>query len=152
ANTEFNEVFGRSWDVVEAYKCDDADVVYMSLGTLAKSCRVMVDEERAKGRKVGYLKVRLFSPFPRREIAEVLSVAKKVGIIQRGFSYGHGGHLALETKAAMFDAGLSVPVFEFVSGLGGTDIPMDIYHEIADYVWEHGYPEETVMWKGVPAA
>ena len=94
----------------------------------------------------------MFSPFPRREIAEVLSVAKKVGIIQRAYSFGHGGHLALETKAAMYDAGLNAPVFEFVSGLGGTDIPMNIYHEVADYVYEHDYPEETVIWKGVPAS
>ena len=151
ANAEFKELFGRSWEVVEAYKCDDADVVFMALGTLAKSCRVMVDREREKGRKVGFLKVRLFSPFPKREIAEVLSVAKKVAIIERGFSYGHGGHLALETKAAMYDAGLKVPVFEFVSGLGGTDIPMSIYHEVADYVCGRDYPEEAVIWKGVPA-
>lgn len=151
ANAEFKELFGRSWEVVEAYKCDDADVVFMALGTLSKSCRVMVDKEREKGRKAGFLKVRLFSPFPRREIAEVLSVAKKVAILQRGFSYGHGGHLAIETKAAMYDAGLKVPVFEFVSGLGGTDIPMSIYHEVADYVYGHDYPEETVIWKGVPA-
>lgn len=151
ANAEFNEIFGRSWEVVEAYKCDDADVVFMVLGTLAQSCRVLVDEERKKGRKAGLLKVRLFSPFPRREIAQVLSGAKKVAIIQRGFSYGHGGHLAIETKAAMYDAGLKVPVFEFVSGLGGTDIPMGIYHEISEYVYGHDYPEELVAWKGVPA-
>ena len=152
ANAEFKELFGRNWEVVEAYKCDDADVVFMVLGTLTDSCRVMVDSEREKGRKAGLLKVRLFSPFPKREITEVLSVAKKVGIIERGYSFGHGGHLALETKAAMYDAGLKAPVFEFVSGLGGTDIPMDIYHEVADYVYEHDYPEEAVIWKGVPAS
>ena len=51
----------------------------------------------------------------------------------------------------MYDAGLRVPVFEFVSGLGGTDIPMSLYHEISDYVYARDYPEETVVWKGVPA-
>jgi pyruvate/2-oxoacid:ferredoxin oxidoreductase alpha subunit len=150
ANAEFKELFGRSWGVVDPYKCEDADVIFMVLGTLTDSCRVMVDRERDKGRKAGLLKVRLFSPFPKREIAEVLSVAKKVGIIQRGYSFGHGGHLALETKAAMYDAGLKAPVFEFVSGLGGTDIPLKVYHEAADYVYEHDCPEESVIWKGVP--
>ena len=79
------------------------------------------------------------------------SLAKKVAIVQRGFSYGHGGHLAIETKAAMYDAGLKVPVFEFVSGLGGTDIPMSIYHQISDYVYGRDCPEERVVWMGVPA-
>lgn len=151
ANAEFAETFGRSWDVVEAYKCDDADVIFMALGTLAKSCRVLVDEERRRGRKAGFLKVKLFSPFPANEIAQALSGAKKVAVIQRGFSYGHGGHLAIETKAAMYDAGLRAPVFEFVSGLGGTDIPMKLYHEMSDYVYDHAQPEETVLWMGVPA-
>jgi len=151
ANAEFKELFGRSWEVVDAYKCDDADVIFMAVGTLAKSCRVLVDQERARGRKAGFLKVKLFSPFPAREIAAALAGCKKVAIIQRGFSYGHGGHLAIETKAALFDAGIRVPVFEFVSGLGGTDIPMSIYHEIADYTYGHDCPEEKVVWKGVPA-
>ena len=88
---------------------------------------------------------------PANEITQVLSGAKKVAVIQRGFSYGHGGHLAIETKAAMYDAGLRAPVFEFVSGLGGTDIPMKLYHDISDYVYEHAQPEETVLWMGVPA-
>ena len=151
ANAEFKATFGRGWDVVEAYKCDDADVIFMAVGTLAKSCRVLVDQQRAKGRKAGFLKVKLFSPFPARDIAAALSGCRKVAIVQRGFSYGHGGHLAIETKAALFDAGVRVPVFEFVSGLGGTDIPLRIYDEIADYVYGHDAPEEKVMWKGVPA-
>jgi len=151
ANAEFYELFGRSWPLVDPYKCDDADVVFVVLGTLTDSCRVMVDQQREKGRKAGLLKVRLFSPFPRRDITEVLSVAKKVAFINRSYSYGHGGQLTIEAKAAMYDAGLNIPVFEFVSGLGGTDIPMNYYHEMADYVYEHDYPEETVIWKGVPA-
>jgi len=65
----------------------------------------MVDQQREMGRKVGLLKVRAFSPFPRQQITEVLSGTKKVALIERSHSMGHGGHLAIETKAAMYDAG-----------------------------------------------
>lgn len=150
ADAEFKELFGRGYGVVEPYKCDDADVIVMVLGPLASSVRVAVDAERERGRKVGLLKVRLFSPFPKRDIVEALSGAKKVGIIERSYSMGHGGHLALETKAAMFDAGVRARVFSFVTGLGGTDIPLPIYHEVIDDIYRQDEPEEAVVWKGVP--
>jgi pyruvate ferredoxin oxidoreductase alpha subunit len=150
ADAEFGERFGRSYGVVEAYRCDDADVVMMVLGPLASSLRVAVDAERERGRKVGMLKVRLFSPFPKHDIAGVLSGARKVGIIERSYSMGHGGHLSIETKAAMFDARLRAPVFSFVTGLGGTDIPLPTYHEIIDDVYRLDEPEEASVWKGVP--
>jgi pyruvate/2-oxoacid:ferredoxin oxidoreductase alpha subunit len=150
ADQEFRELFGRGWGMVEPYKCDDADVILVAMGTLAATFRTVVDLQREKGRRVGLLKVRLFSPFPKAEVAEILGGTRKVAVVERSFSFGHGGHLATELKAALHDAGARAPVFEFVMGLGGTDATIPLFEEALDYTYAHDYPEEGVIWKGVP--
>jgi pyruvate/2-oxoacid:ferredoxin oxidoreductase alpha subunit len=146
---EFGKTFGRSYDVVEKYRMDGADLVLVTSGSIAGTSRVVVDELRAEGRKVGLLKMRMFRPFPFAALREALKDAQKVAVIDRNISYGHGGIFASEAKAALYGCAHQPVVYPFIIGLGGRDVtPMSI-RKIVSYVQEHDAPTEQIIWMEV---
>lgn len=133
----FAEAFGRgSSDLIESYRADDAELVIITLGTVAGTVRVVVDDLRAAGVKAGLLRIRYLRPFPAEELHAALFGAgralpvKAVGVLEKDISFGHQGSVALEVKAALYDqvaqsGGRLPPVLNFVAGLGGQDITRD---------------------------
>jgi len=121
---EFADVFGRSYDLLEAYKTDDADMVVVALGSVVSVIREKVDEYRKKGIKVGMLKVRVFRPFPEEEVRAVLSNAKKVLVLDRACSPGNNyGVACIEVRSALQKSKATIGNF-IISGkdIGGLDI------------------------------
>ncbi len=99
---EFGELFGRHYDLIEAYKTDDADYVVVGMGTVVSVLREKVDEYREKGIKLGMLKIRVFRPFPEDEVIEALSSAKKVLVVDRAASPGSKyGVSCIEVRSAL---------------------------------------------------
>ena len=90
---EFGRAFGRKYGLVEPYRCEGADLILVTSGSVASTARVAVDALREKGRKVGLVKVRLFRPFPKEELLEVVRGAEKLAVLDRNLSLGHRGHL-----------------------------------------------------------
>ena len=131
---EFKNAFGRSsGELVEHYKIDGADTILVAMGSLVSTMKVVVDELREKGKKVGLLKIRSHRPFPEDEIKKALSYAKNIAVVEKAVSMGLGGVLASEIKSVLFDSrapsrrhGMALPtgasVSNFIIGLGGRDI------------------------------
>ena len=120
---EFGELTGRTYDFCEEYKLDDADVVMVILGSSAGTAKDVIDEYRAKGVKVGLLKVRMFRPFPAEYIAGILAGRKAVAVLDRSASFGgFGGPVFTEIRSAMY--GQQVPVHGYIYGLGGRDFDL----------------------------
>ena len=119
---DFEKVFGRGYGLVDAYRCEDADLILVTAGTIAGTCSVVADQCRARGMKVGVLRIRVFRPFPGEEICKALRGAKKVAVIDRDFSPGSGGIFAQEIKGALQGDQCGLPVYEFIAGLGGKDV------------------------------
>ncbi|MEW5937937.1 MAG: transketolase C-terminal domain-containing protein, partial [Candidatus Thermoplasmatota archaeon] len=118
--------FGRDYHgLVEEYMTDDAEAVLLTLGTVTSSAREVVDEYRAKGKKVGLVKLRFFRPYPREEIARIAERVGAIGVYDRAVSFGSGGPSWIEARSALY--GHSIPVLNFLAGLGGRDVTaMDI--------------------------
>jgi pyruvate/2-oxoacid:ferredoxin oxidoreductase alpha subunit len=146
---EFGQAFGRSYDVVERYRLDDADLALVTSGSITGTSRVVVDELRDKGQKVGLLKIRMFRPFPVAAVREALAHAQKVAVIDRNISYGVGGIFAAELKTALYGAPHQPPVFPFVIGLGGRDVTPQSIHSIVAYAAMHDAPLEPIIWMEV---
>jgi pyruvate ferredoxin oxidoreductase alpha subunit len=120
---EYGDLTGRYYEFGEEYMMDDADMVMVLLGSSAGTCKDVIDEYREKGVKVGLLKLRTFRPFPASYVAEKLAGRKAVCILDRSASFGgHGGPLFMETRSAMY--GQSVPVHNYIYGLGGRDFDL----------------------------
>lgn len=147
---EFFQHFGRSYDAIECYRTEDADVILVALTSVASIGHDVVDELRSAGKKVGLLRVRMFRPFPRVEIAAVLRNASKVAVIDRNISYGRSGIVALELKAAMYGEPKNPPIFGFVGGIAGMSITPAGIREALDYTYNHHEPDDEIIWLGIP--
>jgi pyruvate/2-oxoacid:ferredoxin oxidoreductase alpha subunit len=145
---EFHRVFGRDYGLVCSYRCDDADLILVTAGTIAGTCRVVADRCRATGLKVGVLRIRLFRPFPGEPICEALRPAKKVAVIDRDFSPGCGGIIAQEIKAALQGIQPGPPVFEVIAGLGGKDVTDKDIEGIIEQTYHMPKPGEST-WIGL---
>ncbi|WP_281623892.1 transketolase C-terminal domain-containing protein, partial [Senegalimassilia anaerobia] len=123
AEARFAEVFGRSYPgLIEAADCDDADIVLVTLGSIAGLARERVAQLRAQGVKAGLVRIRYVRPFPVRQIVEALAGAAAVGVLEKDVSFGAEGTVMTNVCSALQQAGNAVPAVNFVGGLGGDDI------------------------------
>ncbi|MCI8809271.1 MAG: pyruvate ferredoxin oxidoreductase [Oscillibacter sp.] len=133
ADKEFGKKFGRSYGgLVEAYKCEDADAVLVTLGSVAGTVRCVVDAYREAGKKIGLLKIRCMRPFPAKEAAAALKGAKAVGVLEKDISFGYEGVVYTNVNSSLKEQGLSVPTANWVGGLGGRSISKEDIQGIFD--------------------
>ncbi|MBO4364780.1 MAG: pyruvate ferredoxin oxidoreductase [Eggerthellaceae bacterium] len=119
----FEAVFGRRYPgMVEAYRCDDADVVLVTLGSIAGLVRGVVDELREAGLRAGLLRIRYIRPFPYELVAKELSGASAFGVLEKDISFGAEGTVYTNVNSALQRAGVLLPSANFIGGLGGDDI------------------------------
>ncbi|MCT4639399.1 MAG: hypothetical protein N4A72_16970 [Bacteroidales bacterium] len=122
-NDEYAEKFGRDYfGMVEEYRCEDAEAVLVTLGSVTGTTRVVVDKMRAEGKKVGLLKIRYMRPFPEKEIMDLVSRVKNIGVIDKDISFGYEGTVYTNVNSAIAKTGLSIFTKNYVGGLGGRDI------------------------------
>jgi len=146
---DFGRAFGRAYDVLEKYRMDGAELVLLTSGSIVGTSRVVVDELRAEGHKVGLLKMRMFRPFPFDAVRAALCGAKKVAVIDRNISFGHGGIWASEVKAALYGSTCQPVIYPFIIGLGGRDVTPQSVRGIFQHTLEHDAPTEQILWMEV---
>ncbi len=129
---EFADVFGRRYDMLDCYRTDDADYLFVMLGSFSTKARDAVDSLRAAGRKIGLLRPRLFRPFPRQRIREQLLGRRAAAVIDQNISMGMGGVLHSEIATALYGAGDAPVLASYIGGLGGRDISQQEFFAIAD--------------------
>ena len=123
---EFEKLSGRSYGLFEAYRMEDADRAVVMIGSAAGTAKDAIDQLRARGEKVGLIKIRLFRPFPAKAIADALKNVKAVAIMDRAESFsGHGGPLGAEVMAALFRARSRALAINIIYGLGGRDVRVE---------------------------
>jgi pyruvate ferredoxin oxidoreductase alpha subunit len=145
----FGEFFGRSYGgQIEEYRTEDAEIVLVASGGAAGTARTVVDAKRKKGMKVGLVKLRLFRPFPRRRLIEVLRGKKAIGIIDRSVNFGWNcGPLYSEIRALSPEIGIT-PMLSYIDGLANLDIISPHIERIADETLAaaRGKPYQEVTW------
>ena len=146
---EFGQSFGRKYGLIEAYRCDGADLILVTSGAIASTARVVVDALRQKGRKVGMVKVRLFRPFPQEELYAVLRDVEKVAVVDRNVSFGVGGIFAHELNAAFGNEKTRPPIFSYIAGLGGRDVTPQVLNDVVYQTYKHSQPEKQSVWVGM---
>ncbi|MCF0106658.1 MAG: pyruvate ferredoxin oxidoreductase [Holdemanella sp.] len=150
---EFEKLSGRKYGFFEEYRMEDADYVMVIIGSAAGTAKQAVDDLRAQGKKVGVLKLRVFRPFPAKEIAEALKNAKAVAIMDRCESYNaNGGPLGMEVIAGLFRNKVMVETVNYIYGLAGRDFTVtdvyDIFGQLEDLV-ENGTEIEQFQYIGL---
>lgn len=128
----FARVFGRRYGPFEAYRTDDAEIVFVMMGSFATKAKVAVDRARAAGERVGLLRLRLLRPFPADDLYGALAGKKGIVVIDQNLSMGKGGVLHAELTSVLYGRPEAPPVVtSFIGGLGGRDITTDEFLEMA---------------------
>ena len=149
----YGELSGRAYDLLEPYSLDGADLVIVALGSSCGTAKVVVDELRKQGRRVGLLKVRAFRPFPYDEVAAALRSAKAVAVLDRSVSFGGaGGPLNIEVRSALCGTDARPGLVNYLYGLGGRDLSMEhvrtVYADL-ETVAAKGTPKDSVRFLGL---
>lgn len=126
----YEKISGRSYGLFEEYRTEDADYIMLLIGSAAGTAKQAVDDLREKGKKAGVIKLRVFRPFPAKELAQALKNCKTAAIMDRCESYnGNGGPLGCEVDAALFRNKVMIKTVNYIYGLGGRDFTVeDVYH------------------------
>ena len=128
---EFEKVFGRSsGGLVEGYRLNDAEKVIVAMGSVCGTIKDVVDGLRAKGKKVGLLRVITYRPFPAQEIYRALKDVPKVAVVEKAVSLGSYSPLLSEIRSVFCGRKKAPVISGFVIGLGGRDITIDSVKEI----------------------
>jgi pyruvate ferredoxin oxidoreductase alpha subunit len=119
---EYARKFARAYGngLIETYRMEDAQYAIVAMGSVCGTIRMVIDELRTKGKKVGLIRIKSLRPFPAEELREISKKVKSIAVIDRHASFGYEGALTTDIKAALKDE--KAVVEGFVAGLGGRDI------------------------------
>jgi pyruvate-ferredoxin/flavodoxin oxidoreductase len=150
AYKDFAELTGRHYGLVSEYKTNDADTVFVSLGSAAENIEAAVDYLRERRHAtVGSIHINVFRPFPEAAVVRALAGKKNVIILERTDEpmagdnpIGRDVRTALN-KAIQGDEGMpritaeQVPhLFGGIYGLGSRDFRPE--HVIGAYEFARG--------------
>ena len=127
--SEITKLTGREYHCFDYYGAPDADRIIISMGSVSEVVEETIDYLRAKGEKVGLVKVRLYRPFSiERFIKAIPNTVKKIAVLDRTKEPGSVGEpLYLDVVRALFGKENAPLVVGGRFGLGSKDpIPSHI--------------------------
>jgi len=128
---EFKHVFGREHGgLLERYRCEDAETVLVTAGSVAGTAKDVVDALRATGQRVGLARIRAFRPFPHDEIRSLASKLEGIAVLDRSYTFGAAGAMFTEVKASVYSCQRRPVMKNYIAGLGGRDITPKILERI----------------------
>ena len=128
---EFGEITGRKYGFFEAYEMDDAETAIISLGSTSGTVRSIAKKLRAKGEKVGAIKLWMYRPFPTEELFSIIKDLKVLAVMDRAISFGAPyGALCSDISSILQNRDSEVKLLNMIYGLGGRDIPTTTIQQV----------------------
>ncbi len=119
---EWAQLTGRSYGVIERYRCDGARTAIVTMGSMCGTARDAVDAMRDAGIAVGLVKVRLFRPLPAAALRVALSGFDDIIVLDRNYSPGYGGVLHQELRSVLYGAPVTPRMHGLLAGVGGVNV------------------------------
>jgi 2-oxoisovalerate ferredoxin oxidoreductase alpha subunit len=150
---EYGKRFGTQYGGhIERYRCEDADLILLSMGTIGSEAKIAIDNLRKQGHKVGSARLRVFRPFPTEEIQKLAKNTQMISTIDRHISFGMEGFLFTEIKSALYGEKDTPLTAGFIAGLGGRDVTFHDIENVAEksLKWlKTGKVTEKITWVGL---
>ncbi len=149
--SDFNKKFGRSENYNyssfgEDYLLDDAEFVYVQMGSSFGTIKNAVDQMRKNGIKAGILRLRTYRPFPSEYVRQMLQDAKIVMVMDKTSpAGGESAPLSMEVKSAMYDGENKPTIVPFIYGLGSKDFNPNHAKEMLDLAKKVDAGEEEIF-------
>jgi pyruvate ferredoxin oxidoreductase alpha subunit len=120
---QLSKITGRSYSKIETFGMDRAEIAILTMSSTAGTAKATAKKmARRLKTKVGVIKIRLFLPFPQKEIQEAVKNLKFLAVLDRAVSFGSDAPLVKEVKNALFDSKRKPKIQSYVFGLGGREI------------------------------
>ncbi|NJE11335.1 pyruvate synthase subunit PorA [Thermococcus sp. MAR1] len=119
---EFEKKFGRKYQKIEEYRTDDAEIIFVTMGSLAGTVKEYVDHLREKGIKAGAAKMTVYRPFPTEEVRALAKKAKVIALLEKNVTFSIGGALFQDFSRALINESEKPKIVDFILGLGGRDV------------------------------
>ncbi len=128
---DWGERFGRNYNPIETYKSEDAETVFVGIGSFNQMAACAVDDLREKGDKAGLVKIRLWRPFPVKEFRDAVKNAKRIIVFERSLSYGGAvGPVCSEIRSMLYGLKNQPKITNFIGGLGGRDMSPKYFEQM----------------------
>jgi pyruvate ferredoxin oxidoreductase alpha subunit len=130
ADERWRELTGRkSGGLLTVQGAEDARLGIVSLGSTLGTLADAIEEYPEAG-PAKLISLRSFRPFPQQALADACKGLSDVIVLERALSPGGGGIVASELRAALYGMAEAPRIHSYAAGLGGRDIPMDIFPRI----------------------
>ncbi len=130
ADTDWQAVCGRSTGgLLEVIGPDDAEVAILTIGSAYGTLLEAMDEYPGE-RPAKLMKLRAFRPFPAEALRAACDGLTDLVVAERALSPGGGGIVGTEVRAALASMASPPRVHSYAIGLGGRDIPLEIYPKL----------------------
>jgi len=130
-NSEFQARFKRSYGngLIDTYRMEDARYAVIAMGTVCGTARLVIDELRKKGKKIGLIKLKCLRPFPKNDLIKISAKLKCIAVIDRDISLGFEGAVYSDVRSALYKS--RAIVNGYIMGLGGKDITSQDIQRVA---------------------
>ncbi len=117
---KLSELTGRYYTPTEGYNLEHAATVLIALGSTAGTIQATL--ESLNDSSIGMLKIRLFRPFPYKEVRDKIGKAEKIIVLDKSPTFGSAPPLFSEIKNSLYNLKEKPQVESIIYGLGGRDI------------------------------
>ncbi len=130
---KFAEFSGRNYQVVEEIQTEDAEIVFVALGSMIGTLELAIKKLREKDIKAGIVNPRLFRPLPVNDLKQALNLAKKIIVLDRVYPAGAKYAPLAEAVFSVFENAENRPqIKSAIYGLGSHETPSDRLVELAE--------------------
>jgi pyruvate ferredoxin oxidoreductase alpha subunit len=128
---EWGKLTGRQYQPVERYLTEGAKILLLTMGSLSEVAEIAVEEMRDQGLPVGLLKLRMWRPFPFKDLRAAVNGAEILIICDRALSLGGvGGPVMSEVRSALYPLAQKPATVGYIIGLGGRDVNPEAFKDI----------------------
>ena len=129
---DFSARFGRPYDLLDCYRSEDAELVFVMVGAFSTKAKHAVDRLRDAGKAVGLVRPRMVRPWPQAALAAALRGKRAAMVVDQNLSLGKGGILYSELCSTLYHEPERPLLLSYVGGLGGRDISAEELFAMVD--------------------
>jgi len=136
ARRDWQAITGRdSGGLLRVEGAQSADIGILTIGSIAGTLLEAMEGHSGKT-AARLLTLRAFRPFPEQALREACQGLRQLVVLERALSPGAGGIVGTEVRAALASMENPPQVFNFAVGLGGRDVPLEIYAHLLEAIDE----------------
>ncbi len=125
-NNKLNKILGfkNNNGLFEYIGKKNSKTVLVALGSVNGT----IEDTILKDNSVSLLKIKVYRPFPKKEIQKALKNAKNIAVIEKSISFGQSGPLYLDIVETLKNEKKNIK--NYIVGLGGRDVNKNIIKNI----------------------